>query len=81
MLKATFKLDVNGIIEDIADHENGIIEDIADRENVATVTVPERFQGLHVARKLFLKSKFDASLISEHSHLYPLHQQRGMFLS
>lgn len=43
MLKAIFKLDVNGIIEDIVDYENGIIEDIVDRENVAIVIVLERF--------------------------------------
>lgn len=43
MLKANLKLDTNGIIEEIADHEE-----------VETVIAEERFHGLHVARKLFL---------------------------
>jgi len=70
MLKVNLKLDTNGIIEKIADHED-----------VETVIAEERLHGLHVVKKLFLKSKFDFSFIRKHSHLYPLCQQRGIFMS
>lgn len=70
MLKANLKLDTNGIIEEIAD-----------REYVETVIAEERFHGLPVVKKLFLKSKFDSSFIRKHSHLHPLCQQRGIFMS
>lgn len=69
MLQVKFTLDLSGVREETA------------AWNVEAAAIQERFQGLHVVSKLFLKLKFDSSRISKHSHCYPFCQQKGMLLS